>query len=107
MAGIGALVIHRLTLTLHRYAKEDYQTSVNVGTCAMVDHFAWAESYRKRAAKCQFTAKQTSSANFSDCYRLLADHYVQLADIEEDYARRTAAMQQAANRAMLSTYPSR
>ena len=41
----------------------------------------------------------------ANCYRLLADHYVFLADLEEDFARRETAMKQAANHVMLSTHP--
>jgi len=61
----------------------------------MLDHLAWAKSYRDRAAKCRSSAKETTSAGFEECYRLLADHYILLADLEEDYARRSAAMQLA------------
>jgi hypothetical protein len=73
----------------------------------MVDHLAWAEGYRNRAAKCQSTGQGISSASFGNCYRLLADHYVFLAELEEDFARRATAMQQATNRAMLTTYPAK
>jgi hypothetical protein len=52
----------------------------------MVDHLASAKGYRNRAARCELAAKNTSSAEFSDCYRLLATHYVALAKMEEDYA---------------------
>jgi hypothetical protein len=37
---------------------------------AMVDHLAWAQGYRDRAAKCQLSAKSTSSVKFGECYRL-------------------------------------
>jgi hypothetical protein len=37
----------------------------------MVDHLAWAQGYRDRAAKCQVSAKSTSSVEFGECYRLL------------------------------------
>jgi hypothetical protein len=69
----------------------------------MVDHLAWAEGYRSRAAKCQFVAKEISSTSFERCYRLLAAHYMLLADLEEDFARRAAAMQQATSEALLPT----
>ena len=72
----------------------------------MVDHLAWAEGYRNRAAKCRSAGTETSSVKFGDCYRLLADHYVLLAELEVDFARRAMAMQQAANQALLSAYPS-
>jgi hypothetical protein len=81
--------------------------SATVGARAMVDHLAWAEGYRNRAAKCRSTAKEISSVSYGNCYRLLADHYVLLADLEENYAQRSTAMQQAVNQAMLSTYPSK
>jgi hypothetical protein len=51
----------------------------------MVDHLAWAKGYRNRAARCELAARNTSSAEFGDCYRLLARHYVALAKMEEDY----------------------
>jgi hypothetical protein len=73
----------------------------------MVDHLAWAEGYRNRAAKCRSAGKEISSVSFGNCYRLLADHYVFLAELEEDFVRRATVMQQAADRAMLSPYPSR
>jgi hypothetical protein len=71
----------------------------------MVDHLAWAEGYRNRTAKCQSTAREVSSICFGDCYRLLVDHYILLADLEEDYARRATAVAREANHASLSTYP--
>jgi len=73
----------------------------------MIDHLAWAEGYRNRAAKCRSIGKETSSVDFGNCYGLLADHYVFLAELEEDFARRATAMQQAANQTMLSTYTSK
>jgi hypothetical protein len=69
----------------------------------MVDHLAWAEGYRNRATKCRSAAAEISSIGFGNCYRLLADHYTLLADLEENFARRAMAMQQAANQALLST----
>jgi hypothetical protein len=60
----------------------------------MVEHLAWAENYRNRAAKCRSAAENVSSARFANCYRLLADHYIVLADLEEDFARRAVALQQ-------------
>jgi hypothetical protein len=73
----------------------------------MVDHLAWAEGYRNRAAKCRSAAKEISSDGFGNCYRLLADHYVLLAELEEDFARRGTAMQQGASRTELSAYTSK
>jgi hypothetical protein len=73
----------------------------------MVDHLARAEGYRDRAAKCRSTAKKISSISIGGCYRLLADHYVFLADLEEDFVRRSTAMRQASSQAMLSTRPSK
>jgi len=54
----------------------------------MIDHLAWAQRYRDRAAKCELAAKNTSSTSFSDCYRLVSQYYLTLADLEEDFARR-------------------
>src|SRR5439155_21541936 len=54
----------------------------------MSDHQAAAQRYRDRAAKCELSAKNTSSIEFGECYRLLAQHYLVLADLEEDCARR-------------------
>jgi hypothetical protein len=57
---------------------------------AMADHIATAQRYRARAAKCELSAKSTSSAKFGECYRLLAKHYLVLANLEEDCAQRTS-----------------
>jgi hypothetical protein len=54
----------------------------------MADHIATAQRYRARAAKCELSAKVTSSAKFGECYRLLAQHYLVLANLEEDCVRR-------------------
>jgi hypothetical protein len=54
----------------------------------MGDHIAAAQRYRARAAKCELSAKNTSSVGFGECYRLLAKHYLVLANLEEDCARR-------------------
>jgi hypothetical protein len=56
----------------------------------MADHIATAQRYRARAAKCELSAKSTSSAKFSECYRLLAQHYLVLANLEEDCAQRSS-----------------
>jgi len=53
----------------------------------MSDHLASAQRYRDRAAKCELSAKNTSSIEFGECYRLLAQHYLVLANLEEDCAR--------------------
>jgi hypothetical protein len=53
----------------------------------MPDHLASAQRYRDRAAKCELSAKNTSSIEFGECYRLLAQHYLVLANLEEDCAR--------------------
>jgi UDP-N-acetylglucosamine pyrophosphorylase len=54
----------------------------------MVDHLAWAEGYRNRAARCQLSATNTSSTKFGNCYRLLSQYYIQLASLEENFERR-------------------
>ncbi len=59
----------------------------------MVDHLAWAEGYRSRAAKCQLAAKNTTSVKFGECYELLAQYYDVLANLEEDFLRRQTAAQ--------------
>jgi hypothetical protein len=51
-----------------------------------MDHFARAEALRQRAMSCRSSADETTSADFQNCYRLLADHYANLARLEEDYA---------------------
>ena len=56
----------------------------------MADHIATAQRYRARAANCELSAKTTSSAKFGECYRLLAQHYLVLANLEEDCAHRTS-----------------
>jgi hypothetical protein len=77
---------------------------MSVGALATVEHVARAEAYRNRAAKCRSAAKETTSVRFGACYRSVADYYILLADLEEDYARRAAAMEQAANQAWLLAY---
>jgi len=62
----------------------------------MVDHLGWAQAYRDRAAKCQLSAKNTSSAEFGECYRLLEKYYLMLANLEEDFGRRQVASPHAA-----------
>lgn len=59
----------------------------------MADHRARARAYRRRAVKCEDVAKITSSAKFSNCYLLLARHYAQLAELEEDFFRRSCDLQ--------------
>jgi hypothetical protein len=57
---------------------------------AMADHIAAAQRYRARAAKCELSAKNTSSVKFGECYRLLAQHYLVLANLEEDCAQQSS-----------------
>jgi hypothetical protein len=64
----------------------------------MVDHIATAQRYRARAAKCEISAKHTSSAKFGECYRLLAQHYLVLANLEEDCANRSSPFARLENR---------
>jgi hypothetical protein len=56
----------------------------------MADHVAAAQRYRARAAKCELSAKATSSEKFGECYRLLARQYLVLANLEEDCAHRVS-----------------
>jgi 2-keto-3-deoxy-galactonokinase len=65
----------------------------------MADHIATAQRYRARAAKCELSAKSTSSAKFGECYRLLAQHYLVLANLEEDCAHRTSPFARQEERA--------
>jgi 2-keto-3-deoxy-galactonokinase len=58
----------------------------------MADHIAAAQRFRARAAKCELSAKNTSSAEFGECYRLLARHYLALANLEEDCAQRSSPL---------------
>jgi hypothetical protein len=59
----------------------------------MLDHLARARMLRRRAAKSEESAKSSASAEFGDCYRLLANNYVILAELEEDYvARQNSAL---------------
>lgn len=51
-----------------------------------MDHIARAEALRQRAVTCRSSAQETTSAVFQKCYRLLAEHYVSLAKLEDDYA---------------------
>jgi hypothetical protein len=55
---------------------------------SMLDHLARARELRRQAAKCQQAAKTSVSPKFGDCYRLLADNYVILAQLEEDFVAR-------------------
>lgn len=61
----------------------------------MVDHKSWARAraYRGRAAKCEDSARNTTSTEFSNCYLALARYYGQLAEMEEDFFKRDRAMQ--------------
>jgi hypothetical protein len=59
--------------------------------CFMVDHIQCARNYRKRAAACRTIAEDILSGKFRNCYCELADHYLSLANLEEDFARREAA----------------
>jgi hypothetical protein len=54
----------------------------------MLDHLARAKVLRHRAAACEQSAQKTDSVGFGNCYRLLAQNYVILAGLEEDYAHR-------------------
>jgi hypothetical protein len=67
----------------------------------MVDHIARADELRKRAVQCRLVAKEMTSKKFEECCGKLADHYVALADMEEGFARRTTALRQATNEALL------
>jgi hypothetical protein len=72
----------------------------------MADHIATAQRYRARAAKCELSAKNTSSTGFGECYRLLAQHYLVLANLEEDCANRPSPFaRQENNRAADQTPP--
>jgi hypothetical protein len=62
-----------------------------VGQRIILDHLTRARILRDRAAQCRVSAKATLSAKFGDCYRLLADHYVILAKLEEDFVSRQNA----------------
>lgn len=53
-----------------------------------MNHLARAREMRVRAAGCQQAAKATTSEKFSRCYRLLAENYGILANLEEDYNER-------------------
>jgi hypothetical protein len=64
----------------------------------MADHIATAQRYRARAAKCELSAKATSSEKFGECYRLLAQHYLVLANLEEDCANRVSPFARQENK---------
>jgi hypothetical protein len=64
----------------------------------MADHIATAQRYRARAAKCEVSAKNTSSEKFGECYRLLAQHYLVLANLEEDCAHRVSPFARQENK---------
>ena len=52
------------------------------------EHLARASLFRDRAARCGFSAKNSGSARFGECYRLLAVNYGVLAKLEEDFVAR-------------------
>lgn len=52
------------------------------------EHLARAKLLRDRAARCEVSAKDSGSARFGECYRLLATNYVVLAKLEEDFVAR-------------------
>jgi hypothetical protein len=64
----------------------------------MADHIATAQRYRARAAKCELSAKHTSSEKFGECYRLLAQQYLVLANLEEDCAHRVSPFARQENK---------
>jgi len=74
-------------LTHRRSVEQGRRLFMSAGE-RMADHIAAAQRYRARAAKCELSAKNTSSAEFGECYRLLARHYLVLANREEDCAHR-------------------
>lgn len=53
-----------------------------------MNHLARAREMRVRAAGCNEAAKTTTSEKFSKCYRLLAENYGILANLEESYDER-------------------
>jgi hypothetical protein len=70
----------------------------------MADHIATAQRYRARAAKCELSAKNTSSTGFGECYRLLAQHYLVL---EEDCANRPSPFARQENNRAADQAPPR
>ncbi len=59
----------------------------------MVDHLARAKEMRARARKCQVAADHSKSEKFADCYRLLAENYDVLANVEEGFVAREIVRQ--------------
>jgi hypothetical protein len=68
----------------------------------MVDHVARAGNLRDRASRCRSAGEEITSAKFEACYRKLADHYLALADLEEDFGRRTVMIRQDANENLMA-----
>jgi hypothetical protein len=58
----------------------------------MVNHFLRAKEMRVRSGQCELSAERTTSEEFAECYRLLAENYKALASLEHDYAEREAAI---------------
>jgi hypothetical protein len=52
------------------------------------EHLARARLLRDRATRCDLSARDSGSARFGECYRLLAANYVVLAKLEEDFVAR-------------------
>ncbi|MBO0719133.1 MAG: hypothetical protein J2P55_17650, partial [Rhizobiales bacterium] len=73
MGGLGRSTPPRTypqaALTHRRSAAQGRRLSMSAGE-QMADHIAVAQRYRARAAKCELSAKATSSARFGECYRL-------------------------------------
>jgi hypothetical protein len=57
----------------------------------MLGHLESAKQYRRRAARCGELAQATSSEAFGKCYRIMAEYFISLADLEEDFVRRAVA----------------
>ncbi len=55
-----------------------------IGRRTMIDHLARAKEMRARARKCQVAADHSKS-EIADCYRLLAENYDVLANLEEEF----------------------
>jgi hypothetical protein len=63
----------------------------------MVDHLACAERFRLKAFECGLSANGATSSSYAKCYRDLAQLYISMADVEEDFVRRDLAEKQRAN----------
>ena len=68
----------------------------------MVNHLSRAKELRSRAAQYEISAQNTTSKKFEECYRLLAENFLVLATLEEEYVQREVAARTAHNFSLMT-----